>query len=473
MKTRNFFLGIFGVALIGIIYFAISEYFSYLPRYKASSNAESGVNITSGYIQSNKQLEESLSATIIKNCENPWILLVEIPILDHTIDELNQIGISNCYDISGRSSLQSHLINQGVLIPDQDVSIPIDYRLQGKNIKLYFDYDADFNKLGTDEPETVSLSGYVVHDLNANGIHDSDEFTIPGSQICIERGTLIPICTSSSSSGRYQFDSILPGEWIFYLHSPGSDRLNTYRYSIQLIEENHLLPEQRENDQIIPERTINLTSFSPLSEGIPIKVDKDKTQNFYLTQGWATYVTAKENENLFDIKAYHDMDVTPGITRIYNGNSGPTYDQHDGLDISCPAGTEILSIAEGYAMVLDDQSTVAILHQNQLLSIYGHGTPLVENYQFVPRGYPITLCDSKYTDSQPHLHLAIWKNTSWLNRIIYSIPAFADLYSTDEKWVFNHSPLDRDYFAYVLIGGQGIWTELNQPHFPDVKYTIK
>ena len=203
-------------------------------------------------------------------------------------------------------------------------------------------------------------------------------------------------------------------------------------------------------------------------DGIPVKVEQAGIHNFFLTQGWATYISTKENANLFTIKAYQDLDVTLGTTRIFDGSSGPTYDQHDGLDISCPKGTEILSIAEGYTMVLEDQSTVAILHPNQLLSIYGHGTPLVENYEFVPRGYPISLCDSKLTKSQPHLHLAIWKYTSWINRIIYSIPAFADVHSVEEKWVYNHFPLDPDYFVYLLNGGQVIWTELNQPHFPDV-----
>jgi murein DD-endopeptidase MepM/ murein hydrolase activator NlpD len=187
-------------------------------------------------------------------------------------------------------------------------------------------------------------------------------------------------------------------------------------------------------------------------------------------QEWATLFTTSQEAHLFKIKAYYDYDVKKGSTKIYNGSAGPTYDQHDGLDASCPRGTEIVSAAEGRVIGLYNDSTVAILHPNNLISVYGHGIPLVEINQYVPRGYPIALCDELLTNAGPHVHFSVWRDSPWLNRVIFSIPVYADLIIETERWMPVVKPLNDDHDVYILIGGRGIWTEINKPHFPYVRF---
>lgn len=184
---------------------------------------------------------------------------------------------------------------------------------------------------------------------------------------------------------------------------------------------------------------------------------------------WATYFAAPKDADNFHIESYYDLDVRKGVKRVFNGARELTYDQHDGLDASCPTGSEIVSVAEGRVIGILYNSTVMIQHRNHLISVYGHGDPLVEENQFVPRGYPVALCNKNLTESGPHLHFAIWQSTPWLHRVSYGIPPFADLAIREEKWVVNKDPLEKGYFVYLLLGGRGVWTEINQPHLPYVR----
>ena len=83
------------------------------------------------------------------------------------------------------------------------------------------------------------------------------------------------------------------------------------------------------------------------------------------------------------------------------------------------------------------------------------------------------MCNNHLTESGPHLHFAVWQSTPWLHLVSYGMPPFADLVITEEKWVTNRYPLEKDYFVYLLLGGRGIWTEINQPHLPNVKMLQK
>jgi murein DD-endopeptidase MepM/ murein hydrolase activator NlpD len=248
--------------------------------------------------------------------------------------------------------------------------------------------------------------------------------------------------------------------------------LDEYKYINQLIEADYFIPETTINGYTITERYLNLTEFNSIEFGILLFVDQDIEHDFFLMHEWATYFAAPKDADVFQTTAYYDLEVRPGQTRVYNGERGMTYDQHDGLDTSCPRGTEIVSVAEGRVIAILYDSTVAIRHTNRMISVYGHGDPLVEENQYVPRGYPIALCNNHLTDSDPHLHFAVWKSTPWLHLVNYGIPPFADLIITEERWVTNHHPLEKDHFVYLLQGGRGVWTEINQPHLPYVKIEL-
>jgi murein DD-endopeptidase MepM/ murein hydrolase activator NlpD len=215
---------------------------------------------------------------------------------------------------------------------------------------------------------------------------------------------------------------------------------------------------------------LNITDFNSIEDEILLLVDRNHNFDIFLMQEWATYFSSARDAHLFDIQAYFDLDPRKGITRIFNGTTGLTYDQHDGLDASCPKGTEIVSVAEGRVIAIFDGSTVVIRHNNNLVSVYGHGTPLVTEDQFVPRGYPVSLCDDKFASEGPHLHLATWENNPWLPKVIYGIPLFYDLTNPEKKWISYNQPIDDTKFVYILQGSRGIWTEINNPHYPNVDF---
>ncbi len=467
MKTKNFFLGILGITILGFILALFAEIIV--------DNKRSPPNlITSSSIHSNEipgdiprdpdwiiPLHEIESA-----CGNPWIISTTLAKLNNTPNELITYGLSECYMSIGDDAFASHLWHQGVSLTGNPPTLSDTTQLIGENVKIFLNYDADFEKLGLPEPETFSLSGFIIHDLNGDAVSNPEEPRIPNVEICLQREALDQICQKSGKDGEYRFDKILPGGWRFQIKSPSNERLNTFRYTNHLVQENYHVLETEVNGYIIKERYLNLSKILPIEEEFLVLVDVDREQDFYLMHEWATYVSSQEDNRLFNITAYYDFDVRPGLTRIFDGSSGPTYDQHDGLDVSCPIGTEILSVAEGRVIAIFDNSTVVIRHDNQLVSVYGHGIPLVEENQFVPRGYPVALCDELNTDGGPHLHFAVWKNTHWLPMMIYEIPVFADLIQTTEAWVVNKAPLVEDHFTYLLHGGRGIWTEINNPHFP-------
>jgi hypothetical protein len=467
MKTRNFFLGIFGFTILGFILFVIAEIIVNNRRTPPSV-------ITSPSINSSENPEDTLRGPdwviplpeIETACENPWIIPTTVTKLNNTLLELVSYGLSECYTSVGEDAFASHLWHQGVDLAGSPPTLSDTIQYLGENVEIYFNYDADFEKLGLPNPETVSLSGYIIHDLNGDALSNPGEPRIPNVEICIQRKTLNEICQKSGNDGEYRFDKILPGGWRFLIKNPNNKRLNAFRYTNHLVQENYHVLETEVNGYIIKERYLNLSEFLPIEEEFLELVDGDREQDFYLMQEWATYFSSQEDIRLFSIQSYYDFDVRSGFTRIFDGSSGPTYDQHDGLDVSCPIGTEILSVAEGRVIAIFDNSTVLIRHDNQLVSVYGHGIPLVEENQFVPRGYPVALCDELNTGGGPHLHFAVWKNTHWLPLMIYEVPVYADLVHTTEEWVANQAPLDDDHFIYLLHGGRGIWTEINNPHFP-------
>jgi hypothetical protein len=464
-KTRNFFLGIFGFFLLSIILFFFSE----LVWSDSSGHAAVGT-VPATEILSATATHQGDPGWLIPPeqiafyCNHPWVIRRKLPVSSVDIDEFSAAGLSECYQFAGERAIESHLWHQGVrssLDPQEQL------------VELYFRHDADFEHLGLQPPEMVRLSGVVAHDLNGDALVNPGEPRLPGAEICIDREPLSPLCTHTDPDGEYSFDQLLPGAWHFQISSPDTDRLTAFKYVNQLIEADYHIPETTIHGYTIEERMLNLTEFQTIENPILLLVDQDKTHDFLLMQEWATYFSAPKDADRFKTEAYFDLDVRKGVTRIFNGESGPTYDQHDGLDTSCPRGTEIVSVAEGRVIAILNESTVAVQHSNQLISVYGHGDPLVEENQFVPRGYPVALCNNHLTESSPHLHFAVWQSTPWLHLVSYGIPPFADLIITEEKWVANQYPLEKDYFVYLLLGGRGVWTEINQPHLPNVKMLQK
>jgi len=472
-KTRNFFLAVWLFFGLSVALFIFSELVWAERGVPAVVTAVPPTVILQSTATPDGDPDWLIPADRINSsCDHPWVIRRTLtwpePIgAEEGFESLMDAGLSACYKLAGEKALESHLWHQGVRWR-ADKSLAISE--QDQIIELFFAFDADFQRLGLKNEKTVSLSGNVVHDLNGDARFNAGEPAIPDAEICIRREPLPPLCTHSDVDGHYGFTKLLPGAWTFQVSSPSTDSPGEFKYTNQLIKANYEVPETRINGHIITRRLLNQTEFNPIANEILLLVEQDDVeQDFLLMQEWATYFAAPKDKDLFQITAYYDLDIRKGRTRTFNGEPGPTYDQHDGLDASCPRGTEIVSAAEGRVIAILYNSTVVIRHSNQLISVYGHGDPLVEKNQFVPRGYPVALCNDHLTDSDPHLHFAVWKSTPWLHRVNYGIPPFGDTVSTEEKWVANRFPLEKDYYVYMLQGGRGVWTEINQPHLPYVE----
>lgn len=465
-KTHNFFLAVFGFFLLSVVFFIFVE-IAWVDRNRILTVLSAPPTPIGGITTVRAGDPDWLvpSDQIAFYCVHPWVIPGNVHLLNQGIADLIETGLSECYRLAGERALESHLWHQGVTGLDGDRPSFIG---EARDVELYFDYDTDFQRLGLEPPPTVDMSGTIVHDLNGDAAFNPDEPVIHGARICINRDPLSPLCVSSGSDGKYAFNGILPGAWRFRLSSPSAQRLSAFKYVNQLIEANHHFSETTVNGYTIAARTLNLTEFNPIEDEILLLVEPGIERDFFMMQEWATYFAASKDAGNFQTQAHYDFDLRLGATRIFSGEPGPTYDQHDGLDASCPRGTEIVSVAEGLVVAIFNDSTVAIRHPNQLISVYGHGDPLVEENQFVSRGYPVALCNNHLTESAPHLHFAVWRSTPWLHKVNYGLPPFADLVNTEERWVANRHPLEADHYVYLLQGGRGIWTEINQPHLPNV-----
>jgi murein DD-endopeptidase MepM/ murein hydrolase activator NlpD len=404
-------------------------------------------------------------------CNHPWIISKELEIVNQSIDELFTLGLSECYRVLGKNGVQSHLWHQGIKKLNSISSFSEDEKISAAKVQLYLRYDANFTKLGVNPPITYRLSGYIVHDVNGDAVFNEGEPVIPGAKVCIIPDNFDPICRISDTSGKYHFERVIPGGWKFKLFSPISDKYNAFEYFNLLIEKDSYVGGFSINGYPVPQRYLNITQFHPIKNDTLLLIERDMDNDFFLMQEWATLYSSPRDSGDFQIQAYFDYDIRKDHTKIFNGYNGPTYDQHDGLDVSCSKGTEILSIAEGWAIAIFNESTVALRHANNLVSVYGHGLPLVQKDQFVPRGYPVALCDKFFTESDPHLHLGIWEYSPWLPDVIYTIPLYADTNIMETNWYSNPDPLDPNHrFVYVMHGGRGIWTEINQPHHAYMRF---
>jgi murein DD-endopeptidase MepM/ murein hydrolase activator NlpD len=468
-KLRNFLVAVFGFFTLSIAFFIFSEV-----AWADQDPPDAVLLVPTTAMGTPTATPEGNPVWLIPadqielRCDHPWVIRSELPVFDLGSYEQIKDDLSECYQLAGDKALESHLWYQGVDPTWVESNL---IKPQEQTITLFFDFDADFQSLGLEPPKLVDLHGSIVHDLNADAIFNPGEPIIQDTQICINRSPLSPICVRSDHDGHYRFHRILPGAWHFRISSPTKDRLTEFKYTNQLIEAGHQIPETRIIGATLSERTINITEFNPIENEILLLVDQGVEQNFFLMHEWATYFAAPKDVHLFQTTAHFDLDVRKGFMRVYNGDFNATYDQHDGLDSSCPTGTEIVSVAEGRVIAILYDSTVAIQHTNNLISVYGHGDPLVVENQFVPRGYPVALCNNHLTESESHLHFAVWQSTPWLHIVNYGVPPFADLAITQERWVANQHPLEKNHFVYLLQGGRGIWTEINQPHPPNIRFS--
>jgi hypothetical protein len=230
MKTRNFFLALFGFVFLGLLWVVLVEIIGHYNNEPPHVSSASPVLESTLEIDSNSTTPSWLIPLEIieSGCNHPWIIRIKIPSLNHSLYELIKIGLSDCYQITNDVAIQNHLWHQGI---SQEILFnPVSKKqiLNGSHIELFFNHDADFIALGVDPPETFSISGYTVHDLNADGEHNPNEPIISGVEICLVRDTFDPLCVMSDRNGYYELSGILPGAWWFRILSPTTDKASEF-----------------------------------------------------------------------------------------------------------------------------------------------------------------------------------------------------------------------------------------------------
>lgn len=117
---------------------------------------------------------------------------------------------------------------------------------------------------------------------------------------------------------------------------------------------------------------------------------------------------------------------------------------HDGIDISMPIGTEVVSPAAGTVIAANQSSLVAgfgnyieIDHGNGIITKYAHLGDLKTRYgQKVSKGQTIALVGSSGGSIAPHLHYEVIKKSKNVNPVHYII---GGLSSTDYQWLVDNS----------------------------------
>lgn len=112
--------------------------------------------------------------------------------------------------------------------------------------------------------------------------------------------------------------------------------------------------------------------------------------------------------------------VTRRTSRDFRGGR-LTYDEHDGTDIVCPAGTPLCAAAPGTVVLIRDRwlrggLTVAIDHGHSVITQYTHCSKALKPVgQRVHRGEPIALSGTSGMDMTtffpwvpPHVHFMVW-----------------------------------------------------------------
>jgi len=121
---------------------------------------------------------------------------------------------------------------------------------------------------------------------------------------------------------------------------------------------------------------------------------------------------------------YYDAIAKKKTVKPVNGLVSSSFDpqiKHYGIDILAPAETPILAVMDGIVFSsgwdLETGYSVAIQHDNNLLSFYKHNSQLLkEKGTFVRAGEAVAIIGNTGTlSSGPHLHFELWHNGKPIN----------------------------------------------------------
>jgi len=140
-------------------------------------------------------------------------------------------------------------------------------------------------------------------------------------------------------------------------------------------------------------------------------------------------ITVNPSSVIINDNDLKETEITKSLNNLYFvppliGSKSAQFNRisgHFGIDILAPAGTAIKSITSGVVIssdfTVDTGNTIAIQHQNNLVSIYKHNSALLKNVgEKVSAGEAIAIIGNtgELTDG-PHLHFELWHNGNAIN----------------------------------------------------------
>ncbi|MEX0813050.1 MAG: M23 family metallopeptidase [Chitinophagales bacterium] len=160
------------------------------------------------------------------------------------------------------------------------------------------------------------------------------------------------------------------------------------------------------SDRNIRYDTIKLSRI-PI-EDVLLREEIEREDNYALVYG-----DQRNSNNETEVLSNLTTPLRGLITQRFNADDG-----HFGIDVVAPEKTPVKSIAPGTVIIsewtLETGHTIAVQHDNNLISIYKHNSVLLKKVgNFVKSGDAIAIIgNSGELSSGPHLHFELWQEGS-------------------------------------------------------------
>jgi murein DD-endopeptidase MepM/ murein hydrolase activator NlpD len=109
---------------------------------------------------------------------------------------------------------------------------------------------------------------------------------------------------------------------------------------------------------------------------------------------------------------------------------------HDGLDIACPEGTDVVAARDGSVMAAGYSSSygnyVKLTYDDGYVALYAHLSKITTRAgEGVRQGQTVAYSGNTGRSTGPHLHYGLFRNGQYVNPIDYiRLPMDGDLYKT-------------------------------------------
>lgn len=221
---------------------------------------------------------------------------------------------------------------------------------------------------------------------------------------------------------------LMPGYDDVYIH-PEYVKLNNKVNEIEAaFEEQEFYIESFRNiltgenaDSLLEDQLEELTAsmdndWSPANEEVGNTIDLSKSSSPPAAEKDAEFIPIKSDQVNLPVSNIADkLYLIPPVHGVIIERFDPVK-RHYGIDISAPKNSPVKAIMDGHVIssdwTLETGNSLAILHDNNVLSFYKHNAiNLVKAGSYVRAGEAVAIIGNTGTQSTgPHLHFELWKN---------------------------------------------------------------